>query len=105
MTLSSSKAAPLPGQEIDVFAFVFAFEAVQYRANLLRGLVEVEAGGDQLVSLLGSGHEALPPGGHPIRDLLDGLGVVVVVGEQRFGPLSDVNRGSVGFLNENKKII
>ena len=87
----------LPGQPV-VLPLVLPLKAVQDAADLLGSLVEVEAGGDELVSLLRPGDEVLPAGRHAVSDVLHSSRVEMILLQERLGPLSDVDCRAVSFL-------
>lgn len=63
---------------------IFAYGLVPH---LLCRLVEVDAGSDELVALLGAGDELLPPLGHVLGDVAYAFRVVVAGAHQPIRPV------------------
>ena len=70
------------------------------QCHLFSSLVEVKASSDELVTLFSARDESLPSVGDAVRDVANGLRVVVVVGQESLCPLPDVDSAGVGFLKE-----
>ena len=52
------------------------------------------------MTLFSARDESLPSVGDAVRDISNGLRVVVVVGQESLSPLPDVDSAGVGFLKE-----
>ena len=70
---------------------------------LFSSFVEVETSSDQFVSFLSPCDQLLPPVSDPVGNVSNRLGVVVVVCQQRFCSLSNVNRTGMRFLQWTKR--
>jgi len=85
------------------FSRHFFKNAISVRlAHLFGSLVEIDAGHDELVPLLGAGDELLPPLGDILGDVPDALRVVMVRVDQRLRALLHLDGGGVRLLQERR---
>ena len=79
---------------------IWALKNKIIRCYLFSSLVEVKACCDELVTLFSAREESLPSVRDAVRDVTNGLRVVVVVRQESLGSLPDMDCAGVSFLKK-----